>query len=555
MSEPTSGDAAPRPRDDDGSVAGEHPGERAQENWQRVHILSILAKSLGSLAQSVIPLVLLAYSITRDEGGNITYLLLGGSAVLLAIIGITAFANWLAWRRYRYRIGDSDIRLERGILSREARSIPYDRIQDVSIEQALLPRLLGLAKVKFETGAGGKDELVLAYVTQDEAEALRETVRGLVAQADAGGLADSGTTAHAEGHGAPPPAVQAEDARLLFAMAPRRLAIYGLFSFSLVIFAVVFAALQQFGSLFDLGLEDIADRFIGDERLREAGSWFGSMSLAARVLSIVYLIASIVGVGVLSGLLKTFLRDWDFTLLRTAKGFRRQRGLLTKTDVVMPVHRVQALVLATGWLRRRFGWHGLSFISLAQDSGSANHDVAPFAKMEEIEPIAAEAGFALPDDATAWRRPSQRYYIDRFGLGLLFYLLLAGGGSAIAISRGAPVGTVSAIAATALAVITALLAVRGVYRWRFDRHALDEAQIIARIGWLSPETSIANRVKLHSVEIAQGPLGRLSGYGDLRFGMAGGSFAFRGLELDNARQLRAAVLESIAAVDFAKLPR
>ena len=57
-----------------------------------------------------------------------------------------------------------------------------------------------------------------------------------------------------------------------------------------------------------------------------------------------------------TGPVRTFLRDWDFRLDRTAKGFRRRRGLFTRTDVVMPAHRVQALRFTTGIMRRRFGW-------------------------------------------------------------------------------------------------------------------------------------------------------------------------------------------------------
>jgi len=62
-------------------------------------------------------------------------------------------------------------------------------------------------------------------------------------------------------------------------------------------------------------------------------------------------------------------------------------------------------------------------------------------------------------------------------------------------------------------------------------------------------------VKLHSVEIAQNPLARWRGYCSLKFGLAGGRLAFDGLDLAEARKLRAAVLDSIAAIDFAKLPR
>ena len=103
--------------------------------------------------------------------------------------------------------------------------------------------------------------------------------------------------------------------------------------------------------------------------------------------------------------------------------------------------------------------------------------------------------------------------------------------------------------------LAVFFAVQQIYLWHYDRHALDRAQVISRRGWLAPRTQIANRVKLHSVEIAQGPIARWRGYCDLVFGMAGGNFAFEGLALEDAKKLRAAVLDSIASVDFANLPR
>ena len=64
-----------------------------------------------------------------------------------------------------------------GLLSRAARSVPYERIQDVSVEQKRIPRLFGLVEVKFETGAGGGDDLKLAYLTEAEGDRLRDTVK------------------------------------------------------------------------------------------------------------------------------------------------------------------------------------------------------------------------------------------------------------------------------------------------------------------------------------------------------------------------------------------
>ena len=98
-----------------------------------------------------------------------------------------------------------------------------------------------------------------------------------------------------------------------------------------------------------------------------------------------------------------------------------------------------------------------------------------------------------------------------------------------------------------------VIAVGQYFRWRRARHAIDARQIYARQGWLAPSIDIANRVKLQSVEIAQGPLARRGNYATLRLGLAGGTLSFEAVPLSDARRIRAAVLDSIAGVDFSRL--
>src|SRR3546814_8824644 len=87
------------------------------------------------------------------------------------------FVNWIIWSRFRYGVGPGEIVIEKGLLHRTRRSIPFERIQDVDIERGPLQRLFGLAKVKIETGGSGKDEGLLDSVTLAEADRLRGIIR------------------------------------------------------------------------------------------------------------------------------------------------------------------------------------------------------------------------------------------------------------------------------------------------------------------------------------------------------------------------------------------
>lgn len=486
---------------------------------------SVIAKGVGGLPGAILPLAALAFS-TRDDGLPLSVVLPGAVAVLLLIFGL----SYAQWRRTTYRVGPADIRVESGLLSRSARSVPYHRIHDVSLEQSLVPRLLGLTVVRFETGAGEKDELTLAYLPVAEGERLRELVRE---RRDPAGIAS-------------PTGEPSSQDRVLFAMDPRRVATLGLFQFSLVVVGVVAGAVQQFDFLLPFDPWELEE---WQEVLAGPGAWLAGLGVAAQAVGAILAVLSLLLIGSVSGLLRTALREWGFTFTRNAKGFRRRRGLLTRTDVVMPAQRVQAIAMTTGPVRHRFGWHAAAFVSLANDGGSGDHVVAPLARVEEIAPIVAEAGFPLPPEGLEWRPLDRAYAIVRGLRSAARWLFIAG---VLAVNvHFLPPGFWSDYRWLLLPLVIGSL--RAAYVWREargERYALDERLLYRKGGWLAPHVSIASREKLHSAEIHRSPLAWRFGYVALKLGLAGGSFAIPALPPAEARRLRAALIESMTKRDF-----
>lgn len=504
----------------------------APEEWRRTSPLSFVVRAITGLRNLLFPALAMVFGTRGWDGGGAFVV-----PALVAMVLFTWFFTWIAWRHFRYRVGESDIRVERGLVSRSARAVPYERIQDVSLEQKPVPRLFGMVEVKFETGAGGKDEIRIGYVTAAEADALRETVRAR----------KSGTVA-APGEAAAP---VEEPSRTLFAMDLRRLTTFGLFEFSLVAFAVIGGLLQQFDFLLPFDIWNF-ESWIG--LLAGPGHRLQELGVAAQAIGATLALAVLGIVGLVTGLGRTVLRDYGFRLEETPKGLRRRRGLLTRTDTIMPVHRVQALKVTTRILRRRFGWHALEVVSLAQDDKSGRQVVVPFAQMSEIVPVIRVAGFDLPDGITHWHRPSPRYRLDRAVFGALPLALAAAALVAVRPLLPIEAATGSMLGAVALAALAVLVAVRERFLSRYDRHAIDGERIYARRGWLAPRLDIASRIKLQSVEIAQGPVSRRRGYAELRFGVAGGTLELGGIPLEDARLIRDGVLHSIARIDFSRLP-
>ena len=332
---------------------------------RRVHPGTIVLRFLKEAPSTILaaPAALAVFS-----GAGLKWALLAAAGLAALVL----FANWLAWSRFRYGVGEREIAIESGILSRNRRVIPFDRVQDVDIERPLLHRMFGLAKVRIETGAGGKDEGLLDSVTVEEAARLREAVRAWRAGAPA---------AAAEAQAAPEADAEPQG-RTVFAMDLRRVFLSGLFNFSLAFMAGIFAFLQMFDDVLPFDIYDPA-RWIGVVDAYLPDRFSGAAIAAVLVLAAL--------VGVVAGVLRTVSQDYGYTLAVEGGRFRRERGLLTRSEAVIARSRVQLGQVETGPVRRWLGWFTLSFQTLGAGTGTSGlQSAAPFARRDEVAEVLAE---------------------------------------------------------------------------------------------------------------------------------------------------------------------
>ena len=171
---------------------------------------------------------------------------------------------------------------------------------------------------------------------------------------------------------------------------------------------------------------------------------------------------------------RTVARDFGFRLTRAESGLRRKRGLFTLSEVVIPIRRTQVALIESGPVARRFGWYRLSFQTLGADQKEGGVQVAaPFARMDEILPILAEAGFPAPPPRAEFHGVPRRALLRQAAPWLALAAL--GGDRAPSLVDRAP--------GSAPAVLLAG-AVLAVLRWRKHGHALGEAALFVSSGLL-----------------------------------------------------------------------
>ncbi|UUX98844.1 PH domain-containing protein [Sphingomonas sp. J315] len=310
---------------------------------RRVHPGTIGIWFLKKAPQNVVGLPAII-GITSGRG-------LGWIALAALVVGAASLVwTWINWRRFTYAVTDSELVVERGLLNRTRRSIPLERIQDVGIEQGPLSRIFGLAEVRVETGGGDKDEAVLDSVSLSEAARLRGALRGAPVKRVSTGLD-----------------LPVEDTLTeVFVMSPQRVFLLGLFSFSLVWIAALATAIQFIGDAMGFGWDEIADM---------AQSAQGEVRSRLTYSTGFGLFGVVVLLGVITGVARTVLREWNFKLRAGIGRFRRTRGLLTRSEVVVAMRRIQLALIQRGPFRGLLGWNALSFQTLGGSNDPSGRQV------------------------------------------------------------------------------------------------------------------------------------------------------------------------------------
>lgn len=502
------------------------------EAWHRLHPLTVVTELLGLVGQFAY--VVLAVLAARFLGGaerfdDLYFAALGGAGVLVAL---------LRYLSLRYAVWEGTLYLRRGVLFRQARAIPVDRIQNIDLKQSLFGRLAGVVDLKVETASGSGSEAELSVLSRAAAERLKAELAAQRTGPAAPGAMPAPAPASPEG---PAPAAsfpaavpetrapiwQATlgDLLLLGATQNRAGAILGGLA-SLYFFVGGYAGPGARAGV------DAAQALTG------LGAW-------AAVLAAALALALLFAGGWILSIVFTVVKYAGFTLAQ-AGGDRliRSYGLTTRYESVIPLRRVQALRLVANWPRRALGYWTVfaetagSFVD--KEAGGASI-VVPLLDARDRAALARRIFPGLDLDAVDWQ-PVSRHAIRRGFLRaarlILLVFLLAG----ISFGRW-PWWVLPPL--LVLAAAWAWLRWRAL-RWaRAGEHWLAAGGVWRRTVWIVPEA------KIQWVAIGASPFQRRLAIATLEVATAGAGPA-RGtkvvdLPVATARALCAALASRAAA--------
>jgi putative membrane protein len=459
---------------------------------QRLHRAAIAVLAIRALRDAAVPIVLVLAASIAGRGLDTGALERSGIYLVIGV-AIASLTGYARWRSTSYAVDERGVHYKTGIVNTKATTVPLSRIQGLDTVSGPVQRLFGVVALHVQSAGGGKKgEIVLEAVSPAAVERIREAVRA----------------------GRPDVADAAEEHAVIERRLGRRELIVAALTAGQL--GVVLPVLAASGQLLSNGFSNERD-IEGAARLLPdtPGGW--ELALAALLVGAWALSAA--------GSIVSFA---GFAVSRDGDRLRIRRGLLQRSDAVVPVRRIHAVRVVEGVLRRPFALASLRLeVAGYAEEAAAARTLFPLLPRAEVAAFLAELLPELADEPDGLAPPpdraARRYFLPPAVLGAI------GGALACLIFPGvAPWPLLAA----------PLLGLNGWWSFQAAGWRLRDGRLVLRTRRLARTTLLTPASRLQQHAIAQNPFQRRAGLADLAVAVGkGGHARVRHLEAPVAAEL------------------
>jgi putative membrane protein len=458
----------------------------------RLHPAAIGVLAIRALRDAAFPIVILLGASIAGQGLDTGALERSGLYLVIGV-AIASLMGFVGWRSTSYAVDERGVHFQTGIVNTKATTVPLSRIQGLDTVAGPVQRVFGVVALHVQSAGGGKKgEIVLEAVGPAEVERIRAALR-----AERPELPEA-AAAHA-----------VTERRL----GRRELVVAALTAGQLgVILPALAAAGQLLSNAFstERDVED-ATRLLPDS----PGGW----ELALAVLLVAAWALSAIG---------SLVSFAGFSVARDGDRLRIRRGLLQRSDAVVPIRRIHAVRVVEGVLRRPFGLATLHLeVAGYAEEASAARTLYPLLRRGEVAAFLAELLPELADEPDGLAAPPPRA-ARRYVLPPAVAGLIAGAAACLLVPGVAPWPL----------LLAPLLALNGWWTYQAAGWRLRDGRLALRSRRLARTTLLTPAARLQEHAVAQNPFQRRAGLADLAVAVGkGGHARVRHLEAPVAADL------------------
>jgi putative membrane protein len=315
----------------------------------RLHPLSPLFAVITHAKRYLITLVI-AFFASRGSSENSTF--------VIAMVVIATLDPIVRYFTFRYRYDETELVIRSGILTKNERHIPYDRIQNIDAVQTLVHRMLGVVTVVVQTGSGQTAEATLAVLpiaALDEMRTrvfagasaragVRAGVRTGVSDGVSAGVSD-GVSAGAIAPTAGRFAAALEPPETILHLSPGELLLCGLIESRGIVLIASAAAfvLSQIDNIEDnrRAIPWLSTLYQSAERsFSQGGLPLHGILLGVGGIIVLMVCARLIGA------VWTAVRLFDFRVTKHGDDLRVEHGFFTRVVNTIPLRRIQWVVVS-----------------------------------------------------------------------------------------------------------------------------------------------------------------------------------------------------------------
>ena len=297
----------------------------------------ILFKSVVQIVKTFWPFILIMFLNSGGERKT------SSESILILLPAFALIKSLVNYFFFRFRVTAEEIQVNTGIFSRKQISLPMAKIQAVQIQQNWLQKLLNLSALTFDSPGTEKIELTIQLNKVDALSLMEYVMQKTKVEASVDNKEE-----------------------VISKLSTKDLFLIGLssnhFETLLILIGLFFSFLNNIKDVLvsynENILEDSTNRIIDSGVLLVAIGLLGLFILSVCV-----------------SLIRSSLMYLNFTLLKTRQGFNINKGLITSSQQLIPIKKIQFLSWNTNWLRKIMSMYLFEFHTIGAKQVKNNQKV------------------------------------------------------------------------------------------------------------------------------------------------------------------------------------
>ena len=289
-------------------------------------IVVMFANTLQKSVRAFWPILLIW--IVKIETLN-KFFVFGGIMVAILVI---ALISYLQYYFFTFHIDDesNEFVIQKGVLNKTRITIQLHKIQQVSINQSLIQRLVGVHKLEIDTAGSDKKEASISAISHDLATILKERLINH-SQLDRSEIAET----------------------ILEENTPTSFIKIGLLSLIKIGFTSNYVKSFALLFLFFTTIMENLQQFSQNEVINEdkVTSYLDKLPM---LTSIAIVLGSIVGLVLVVNLVRTVIKYFDFTIQKSKQAIILTYGLISTKNTLLNPNKVQKIKITQNYFQKKF---------------------------------------------------------------------------------------------------------------------------------------------------------------------------------------------------------